>query len=72
MKKIYSCHHCGREIDTTKHAFVYSPKSGERIHLRCFVSSLTEDISYGLRKILTEEAKHEESLVRKRKKQSFH
>ena len=72
MKKNYSCPYCCSEIDTTKRAFVYSPKSEECIHLRCFVSSLTEDISYGLRKILHEEAKHEKTLVQRRKKHCIH
>jgi len=72
VKRIIYCSYCGKELDATKHAFVYSPKSQEHIHLRCFVSELTGDISYGLRKILNDEADHEKVVARKPKEPSFH
>ena len=72
MKQITHCANCGGELDTTKRAFVYSPKSQEYIHLRCFVSELTQDISYGLRKIIHDEADHEKVIAKKPKEPSFH
>ena len=70
MKKTYDCAHCWDQIDTTKNAFVFSPTSGECIHLRCFTSALSYDIAHGLRDIFVEEEKFKKKRMKERKKES--
>lgn len=68
MKKVEKCSYCWDEVDTNKRAFVYSPKSGECIHLRCFTSHLTYDISRGLQSILKDEGEQMRKVIKKEKK----
>jgi len=68
MKKLYSCSHCWDDIDTTKTAFVFSPMSGDCIHLRCFTNALSYDIAHGLKDIFIDEEKFKKKRFKERKK----
>jgi hypothetical protein len=65
------CAYCEDEVDTHKRSFVFSPKSGDCIHLRCFTLNLTYDISHGLKKILLEEDKFRKKKWKKERVKDF-